>query len=420
MCLLFEAKETTMATYKKTILISGASIAGPTLAYWLTRYGFTPTVVERSPVLRTGGFPVDVRNEGVEIAKQMGIWSDLRQKITTLDRLSFMDTHNRRISGINILTLRKLLDLDRTWAEIRRGDLAETLYEATKNEVEYLFGDSIQTMAQDDDGVEVTFASGGTRRFDLVAGADGLHSMTRQLVFGDEARFEWYCGYQVAVFTTDNYLGLDHAHMLIYGVPGKQVMVRSSKGNKELVACFMFKQPTKLRYDRSDGEQQKQLLADAFANQAWEIPTLLEKMRAASDLYFDPVSQIRMESWSQGRVVLLGDAAHCPALLTGQGSTLAMMGAYLLAGELQEADGNYRQAFQQYEQAFRPMISKEQKKIKAGGDFLVPTTSLSMWTRNHLSSVLYPFIVVPGGIWNRFFPQPPLVKDYGSLSKKEA
>lgn len=409
-----------MATKNQTILISGASIAGPTLAYWLKRYGFTPTVVERSPVLRTGGFPIDVRNEAVEIAKRMGIWSDLQQKITTLDQLSFMDARNRRISGINVLTLRKMLDLDRTWAEIMRGDLAELLYKATKNEVEYLFGDSIQAMAQDDDGVDVTFASGGMRRFDLVAGADGLHSITRQLVFGDEAPFEWYCGYQVAVFTTDNYLGLDHANMLIYGIPGKQVMIRSSRGNKELGACFMFKQPTKLRYDRSDGEQQKQLLADAFADQAWEIPTLLEKMRAASDLYFDPVSQIRMESWSHGRVVLLGDAAHCPALLTGQGSTLAMMGAYILAGELQAASGDHRQAFQQYEQAFRPVISKEQKKIKSGGDFLVPATPLSLWARNHLSPVLSPFIVVPGGIWNRFFPQPSLVKNYVSFSEKEA
>ena len=410
-----------MATHRQTVLISGASIAGPTLAYWLKRYGFTPTVVERLPALRRGGFPIDVRNAAAEIAKRMGIWSDLQQKITTLENLSFVDARNRRIGGINVLTLRKLLDLDRTWAEILRGDLAETLYEVTKHEVEYLFGDSVQEIAQHDDGVDVTFASGGTRRFDLVVGADGLHSIVRQLVFGDEAQFEWYCGYHVAVFTTtDNYLGLDHANMLIYGIPGKQVMIRSSRDNKELGACFIFKQPTKLRYDRSDMEQQKQLLANVFADQAWEIPTLLEKMRAASDLYFDPVSQIRMESWSHGRVVLLGDAAHCPALLTGQGSTLAMMGAYILAGELQAASGDHRQAFQHYEQAFRPVISKEQKKIKSGGDFLVPATPLSLWARNHLSPVLSPFIVIPGGIWNRFFPQPSLVKDYVSFSEKEA
>ncbi len=130
-----------MATHKQTVLISGASIAGPTLAYWLKRYGFTPTVVERSPALRRGGFSIDVRNAAAEIAKRMGIWSDLQQKITTLENLSFVDARNRRISGINVLTLRKLLDLDRTWAEILRGDLAETLYEVTKHEVEGPMGE---------------------------------------------------------------------------------------------------------------------------------------------------------------------------------------------------------------------------------------------------------------------------------------
>lgn len=402
-----------MATKNKTILISGASIAGPTLAFWLKRYGFTPTVVERSPAVRAGGFPIDVRNAAVDIARQMGIWPDLQQKATTLDRLSFVDTHNQRLSGINILALRKRLDLDSTWAEILRGDLAKTLYEATKDEVEYIFGDSIQALEQDDSGVDVTFASGGTRRFDLVAGADGLHSIVRTLAFGDEAQFERYCGYHVAVFTTDNYPGLEYGNMLVYGVPGKQVMVRSSKSSAELGACFMFKQPTKLCYDRSDLEQQKQLLADVFADLGWEIPELLEKMRAAADLYFDPVSQIHMEAWSQGRIVLLGDAAHCPSLLTGQGSTLAMMGAYILAGELHAASGDHRQAFQQYEQAFKPVINKEQKKVKSNGDFLVPPTPLSMWARNHLTPVLYPFIVVPGGIWRRFLPRSQELKDYG-------
>jgi 2-polyprenyl-6-methoxyphenol hydroxylase-like FAD-dependent oxidoreductase len=409
-----------MATNKKTILISGASIAGPTLAYWLKRYSFTPTVVECSPALRTGGFPVDVRDEAADIAKRMGIWPDLQQKITTLGKLTFVNARNQRISEINILTLRKMFDLDSTWVEIMRGDLSEILYGATKNEVEYLFGDSIQAMAQDDDGVDVTFASGGTRRFDLVVGADGLHSITRALTFGDEAQFEWYCGYHVAVFITDNYLGIDHAHMLIYGVPGKQVMVRCTRSNKELGACFMFKQPTKLQYDHNDTEQQKQLLADAYADQAWEIPTLLERMRDASDLYFDPVSQIHMESWSRGRVVLLGDAAHCPSLLTGQGSTLAMIGAYILARELHAASGDYRQAFQRYEQAFRPFISKEQKGVKSGGDFLIPATPLGLWARNHLSPMLYPFAVVPGGLWNRFFPRPSIVKDSILPSEKEA
>src|SRR5207302_11132264 len=180
----------------------------------------------------------------------------------------------------------------------------------------------------------------------------------------------------------------------MYGVPGKLVAVRSTRGNQVLAAFFLFKQPAKLRYDYHDVTQHKQLLSEAFAGEGWEVPRLLEKMQTAPDLYFDAVSQIRMERWSHGRAVLLGDAGYCPALVTGQGSTLAMMGAYILAGELNAALGDHQQAFQHYERAFRPVISKEQKKLKSGGDFLVPATQLGLWARNHLGPVLAPFILV--------------------------
>jgi len=408
------SKESTMMSTKNTtILISGASIAGPTLAYWLKRYGFTPTVIERAPQLREGGYPVDVRNEAVQVAKLMGIWARLQQEKTNFGEISFVNERHQRISRVNLQAVRKAFDLD--VVEIMRGDLAKTLYERTSDEVEYCFGDSIQALKQDEAGVDVTFERGGPRRFDLVVGADGLHSIVRTLVFGDEAQFERYCGYHFGVFTTDNYLGLDEACVQFYSVPGKRVGLRSTRGNQVLVAFFLFKQPTPLRYDHYDLARQKHLLTEVFAGEAWEVPRLLEQMQTAPDLYCDAVSQIRMQRWSHGRAVLLGDAGYCPALLSGQGSTLAMMGAYILAGELKVALGDHKLAFAQYEQVFRPVVRQEQKQAGASAKFLVPATPLGLWVQTHLVPRLLPPVLLVTERGRGLLKRPSRLKDYGNV-----
>ena len=207
--------------------------------------------------------------------------------------------------------------------------------------------------------------------------------------------------------------------MQMYNVPGKLVAVRSTRGNQALVAFFLFKQPTRLRYDYHDLARQKQLLASVFAGEGWEVPRLLEQMQTAPDLYFDAVSQIRMQTWSHGRAVLLGDAGYCPALLTGQGSTLAMMGAYILAGELKVALGDHKLAFYQYEQAFRPVVIQEQKKAGSNARILVPATPLGLWAKTHLFPLLVPPLLVAIERGRRllpmFYSRPSRLKDYGDV-----
>ncbi|MEU4931382.1 FAD-dependent monooxygenase [Streptomyces yokosukanensis] len=346
------------------VLISGASVAGPALAYWLHRHGFRPTVVERAPALRDGGYAVDFRGEAhLSILRGMGILPALERARTGTGSMAYVSSAGKPVAELPA-------DLFAGDIEILRGDLARILHGATEEFTEYVFGDSVTSLTEDADGVTATFERAAPRRFDLVIGADGLHSTTRRLVFGPEDRFVRHSGVHCAIFTTANHLGLDHTGHA-YRTAGKLVALYSARHNAEAKAVFYFAAPG-LDLDRRDPARQQQVLAEQFAGNGWESDHLLQRMRYAPDFYFDSVAQVHMDTWSRGRVALIGDAAHCPSSLSGMGSGLALVGAYVLAGELAAARGDHTTAFARYEELMRPYAAGCQKMGDGVARLMVP------------------------------------------------
>ncbi|NUP37702.1 MAG: FAD-dependent oxidoreductase [Streptomyces sp.] len=354
------------ALKNRNVLISGASIAGPALAYWLHRHGFNPTIVERAPALRDGGYAVDFRGEAhLSILRRMGILDDLERARTGMGSMSYVNSAGKPVSEMPA-------DLFAGDLEILRGDLARILYDATKEYTEYVFGDSITSLTENPDGVTVTFERSAPRRFDLVIGADGLHSNTRRLAFGPEEQFVKHLGVHCAIFTTANHLGLDHTGHA-YRTAGRLVAMYSARHNTEAKAVFYFASP-KQDLDRRDVARQQAALTEHFTGNGWQSERLLHDMRHAPDFYFDSVGQVHMDSWTRGRIALLGDAAYCPSSLSGMGSGLALVGAYVLAGELAAAHGDHRVAFARYEEEMREYATGCQKMGDGVAKLMVPRT----------------------------------------------
>lgn len=368
----------------RSVLISGASIAGPVLAYWLDRYGFDVTVVERASAVRSGGYPIDIRGTALDVIERMGLLTAVQAAHIDSRTLTFMDANSRVIGTISPydLTANETRDV-----ELPRGALTTLLYELTSNSaVSYRFDDSIDTLDDDGAGVEVRFKSGERRHYDVVLGADGLHSNTRRLVFGPEESFTRDLGYSFNLFSLPNDLGLSHGGV-IYSEPGRTAVAYAVRDSPDVFALLAFKTEEPPSGTRLNVPEQIERTAQVFAHGGWEVPRLVEALRRADDLYFDTVSQIRMPRWSKGCVALVGDSAFAPSFLSGQGTSLAIVGAYVLAGELASHE-DPADAFASYERIARPFVEANQDLALQGGSSLLPRTQQELDARNGMIASL--------------------------------
>ena len=364
------------------VLISGAGIAGPTLAYWLDHYGFETTVVETAPRLRTGGYVVDFWGTGFDVADRMKLLDEIRQKGYFVEQIRVVNRIGKQVAGFPATAFARAAG--GRYVSLPRGDLASAIFTRIEGRVETLFGDSISTMIEGNRAIAVTFQSGIEREFDLVVGADGLHSRVRELAFGPQSRFEEFLGYKAAAFAVDGYKPRDELIYVMYTEVGQQV-ARFAMRDDRTMFLFTFADSDP---ESGDLQAQKALLRKRFGASGWECPAILDALGRTDDLYFDRVSQIRMDAWSCGRVSLVGDAAYCVSLLAGQGSALAMAGAYILAGELHRANGDYRSAFARYHALFRPLIHDKQKAALRFAGAFAPKSKFAMWLRNQLLNLI--------------------------------
>ncbi|MGC5011557.1 FAD-dependent monooxygenase [Streptosporangium sp. DT93] len=348
-----------------TVLISGASIAGPALAYWLNRSGHAVTVVEKAPALRPGGQAVDFKGETHRVVlERMGILEEVRRRQTGGTDQTIVDANGRPLAIVpGALTGGDV--------EILRGDLAALLHERTEADCEYVFGDSVTSLTETADGVHVTFERGASRTFDLVVGADGIHSNVRRLAFGPESDYVRFLGYHYALAD----LGVDLGAGM-YNEPGRMAALGGSKAPALLVFAS-----ERLDHDRDDTERHRRVLADAYRGMGWRVPEIVAALPEARDVYLDSISRVEIDRYVKGRTVLLGDAAYGNTL-GGFGTGLAVVGAYVLAGELAEAGGDHRTAFRAYEKTMRGYAKVAGRG--GAGPLLAPATRRGIWMRNRL------------------------------------
>jgi 2-polyprenyl-6-methoxyphenol hydroxylase-like FAD-dependent oxidoreductase len=367
------------------IAINGIGIAGPALAYWLLEGGHDVLLVEQAPQLRGGGYLVDFWGLGFDIAEKMGLVPKLMAEGYQVGEVRYVDGRGRRCGGFPVEIFRHLTAA--RFTSLQRSDLSATLYAALQGRVETLFADSIAAIEQDARRARIHFEHGTPRDVDLVIGADGLHSRVRTLAFGSDKSMEVPLGYHVAAFEAGGYRPRDELVFVTYSLPGRQLSRFSMRGDRTLF-LFVFRDEYLGGARPAHTEAQKQAVKRAFAGGAWECEPIFEAMERAHDLYFDRVSQIRLNTWTRQRTALVGDAAACVSLLAGEGTGLAIAEAYVLAGEINRCRGDYSRAFSRYEQLLMPFLAKKQRAAEKFATSFAPRTRFGIAFRNLITAML--------------------------------
>ena len=361
------------------VCISGAGVAGPTLAYWLLRAGHEPTLIEEAPQFRTGGYVIDFWGVGYDVAERMGLRQTINERGYRVDEVRALNCEGRKVSGFSAEIFRRLTN-DR-YISIARGTLAETIYETVEGKAETLFGQTIRSVEDKGDEVTVNLSGGASRNFDLLVGADGLHSNVRHLVWPDRKNAERHLGIYVAAFDVSGYPHRDEDIYMMRTAPGRTLARFTERNDRTLFLLIFTADKLGGPEPRSQGEV-KAALRSVFDGLGWETDEVLSEMNTVDEVYFDRVGQIEIPEWSKGRTVLVGDAAACASLLAGEGTGLAMTESYILAGELQRHRGNVPAALVEYEAKLRPFLTAKQKSARGFTSFFVPSSPFSLWLRN--------------------------------------
>ena len=367
-----------METANKNILISGASFAGLCTAYWMNRLGYRVTIVELFGGLKKGGTPVNILGDTIGVVRRMGLLEQIRAHQIAMEVMEFKDA--------NDVTLRRdLIQKDQEAKgeveyEIERDVLLHLLYHLVRDNVEFIFGDSITGLKETCDQVEVTFKNAPQQKYGLVFGCDGIHSIVRRLWFGPETDYSRFLQAYASIVIVDKLL-IPEKNIHLYSEPGRSVMLNAYNGKTDIVLCFFS--ASEIPYDYRNEAQQREIIMDQFRGTGWRVQELLSEINQSKTFYFDKLCQLSMPSWTKGRVALVGDAAYCASPAAGRGGSLAIDGAAALADAFEKHPGDVEAAFREYNKSFRPFIEQVQAEVVEHNlDILIPKTEADVRKRN--------------------------------------